>query len=186
VLLGILADTHGQAERTAAAVRLLERLGVECFAHCGDVGGAEVIEQLAGRRVWIVCGNTDCPDPPLVRFAQTLGLTVTHTGPARLELAGRHVAVFHGHEALFTHVLDTLVDEGRLPADFGPCDFILHGHTHVARDVALGGTRIINPGALHRALAFSVATLELPAGNVRFWQVGLGLDEPTPYKPPRL
>jgi len=41
----------------------------------------------------------------------------------------------------------------------------LHGHTHAIRDERVGPTRVMNPGALHRApqhtaLLFDSATLE--------------------------
>jgi putative phosphoesterase len=171
VILGILSDTHGQAQRTASAVRLLHRLGAEALIHCGDVGGEDVLEQLAGQRAWIVCGNTDCPDEALVHYAESLGLVVTHAGPLRLELDGRALAVFHGHEARFVRLVNRVLDTGAIPADFGRCDYVLHGHTHVARDERLGPLRVINPGALQRAPVHTVATLDLRADRVEFWRV---------------
>ena len=171
MILGILSDTHGHAQRTASAVRLLQRLGVEALVHCGDVGGEDVLEQLAGRRVWVVCGNTDCPDDELVRYAESLGLVVTHAGPLRLELDGRALAVFHGHEARFARLLNRVREAGTIPADFGRCDYVLHGHTHIARDERIGPLRVINPGALQRAAMHTVATLDLRAEQVKFWRV---------------
>ena len=31
-----------------------------------------------------------------------------------------------------------------------PCDLFLHGHTHVPRDVTIGGVRFLNPGCITR------------------------------------
>ena len=166
-------------------MRLLRRLGAEALIHCGDVGGADVLEQIAGGRTWVVCGNTDCPDDELVRYAESLGLAVTHTGPLRLELDGRALAVFHGHEGRFARLIGETLKRGVVPAGFGHCDYVLHGHTHVARDEHIGPLRIINPGALHRAAVHTVATLDLRAGRVKFWRVFDEADDAAPvaYQP---
>jgi uncharacterized protein len=171
VILGLLSDSHGQVQRTAAAVRLLQRVGAEAFVHCGDVGGIEVLQELAGLRAWVVCGNTDCPDATLVRHAQTLGVAVTHEGPLRLELDGRSLAAFHGHEPAFARLIGALSEHHKLPADFGPCQYVLHGHTHVPSEGRVGSVRVINPGALYRAATHTVATLDLHNGKVQFWEV---------------
>jgi hypothetical protein len=62
---------------------------------------------------------------------------------------------------------------GHVPADMQRAlaegvDFLCHGHTHVPRDERVGRTRIINPGALHRASKHTAALLDLPAGRLRF------------------
>ena len=44
-------------------------------------------------------------------------------------------------------------------------DYLLQGHTHVPHDQRIGRTRLINPGALHRARTKTVATLDLTPGN---------------------
>jgi uncharacterized protein len=180
VILGLLSDSHGQVERTAAAVRLLQHVGAEAFVHCGDVGGIEVLQELAGLRAWVVCGNTDCPDATLVRHAQSLGVAVTHEGPLRLELDGRSLAAFHGHEPAFVRLIGALSNHRTPPADFGPCQYVLHGHTHVPCAERVGAVQIINPGALYRAIVHTVATLDLRAGKVQFWEVSDNPADTTP------
>ena len=179
MILGILSDSHGQHRRTSTALALLRQLGAEAFVHCGDVGGVEVLDTLAGLRAWVVCGNTDCPDAALVHYAEAQGIVVAHVGPARIELDGRHLAAFHGHEPGFGRLMNVLAS-GALPPDFGRCDFVLHGHTHEARTLKLGRVRVINPGALHRAVVHSVATLDLRKGVTRFWEVS---DDPADLQP---
>jgi putative phosphoesterase len=176
MILGVLADTHGQRQRAAAAIRVLRREGAQAFVHCGDLGSAEVLEELAGLRAWVVCGNVDDPAEPLVRHAQRLGLTAAGSGPLRIELDGRTLVVFHGHESELDRLLGHLLERGALPPRFGRCDYLLHGHTHLARDVFLGPVRLINPGALHRASPCTVATLDLSGDRLRFWPVS---DVPT-------
>lgn len=171
MILGILSDTHGQAQRTAVAIRALQAVGAERFVHCGDVGGVDVLEALAGLDVAIACGNVDCPDSRLVDYAATLGLSVGRPPPIRLEIEGRSIGVFHGHEPAFRRLVDGLVETGLAPADLEPFQYVLHGHTHVANYERLGSTWFLNPGALHRAPFYSVATLDLKDGRARFWQI---------------
>jgi putative phosphoesterase len=171
VILGILSDTHGQRQHTATAIRLLQQAGAEAFVHCGDLGGVEVLEELAGLPAWVVLGNSDYPDAALTRYAEALGLVAAPEVPLRIRLAGRSIAVFHGHEPEFSRVVGQTLDTGKLPANFGECDYLLHGHTHVACDAFVGPVRVINPGALHRALARTVATLDLETDKLSFWQV---------------
>jgi predicted phosphodiesterase len=47
----------------------------------------------------------------------------------------------------------------------------VHGHTHERRDERRGGTRIVNPGALHRAPAFTVAVLVPSEDRLDFLEV---------------
>jgi uncharacterized protein len=176
VILGILSDTHGQHVRTRLALQILERLGATAFAHCGDVGGVDVLTEFAGRKAWVVCGNTDCPDAALLGAATGLGISVTHSGPARFTLAGRQFALFHGHEGEFERLLGALAETGAPPTGYPRTDFVLHGHTHLARADHVGGVTIINPGALHRATTHTVATLDLPSGDVQFWAVAPGAE----------
>lgn len=181
VIVGLLSDSHGHARRTRAALDVLRAAGAEAFIHCGDVGGLEVLEELAGLRVWVVCGNIDCPDRELEQRAAELGVQVTHEGPLRLRLAGRSLAAFHGHEAMCARVLERAARGLPAGAGLDGLDYVVHGHTHVARDMRVGPLRVVNPGALVRARVHTVATLDLAADEVVFWQV---LDNVPPGAPP--
>ena len=93
-------------------------------------------------------------------------LTTISSGDARsrrtaaIELGGKRFAIFHGHERGFENAPYTL-----------DVDYILHGHSHVARDETLNGIRIINPGALHRARPKSFATLETSTDELLFYEL---------------
>jgi predicted phosphodiesterase len=50
-------------------------------------------------------------------------------------------------------------------------DYLLHGHTHVRRDERVGKTRVINPGALHRAAEKTVALLDLAADRLEYLRI---------------
>jgi putative phosphoesterase len=188
VIIGLLSDTHGRHQRTAYALGLLEQLGAEAFVHCGDLGGEKVLDQLAGRRTWFVWGNIDAADPLLERYARTLGLTTPRAIPLRFEIAGRSFALYHGHEPQFSRLSRNL-SAGSLaataPLAFG-ADYIIHGHTHRAADIRVGETRLINPGALERARAYTVATLDVSRDVLRFWQFdehANANESPRPFTP---
>jgi len=160
VLIAILSDSHGRVPAVRRALAVLEPLRPAAYFHCGDVGGEDVFDEFVGKKLWFVWGNTDSPDARLRAYLKTVGLPCPD-GPVRVELDGRSIAVFHGHERQFERAL--------LCPDV---DYILHGHTHVRADYRVGAARVINPGALHRASVRTVATLDLAADELRFHEVG--------------
>lgn len=160
MILGILSDSHGRVDRVREALAVFDRVGAETLIHCGDVGGISVFDELVGRNLHFVWGNTDVPGHGELAYLKTVGLATPGCVPLRIELAGRTFEVYHGHEPGFNR------------ATANPqADFILHGHTHVPRDERIGGARIINPGALHRAKVPTVATLDLDADRLVFHEI---------------
>lgn len=142
-------------------MRLLRRRGAGLILHLGDVGTLAVLEELLGGppgEVRVVFGN--CDDAwELGRDAERLGLVVDHP-VGRLEVAGRRVIYSHGHLPL---LLDEALRDG--------VDLIFHGHTHELRNELIGRTRIVNPGALHRAARRTVALVEPQEGRVEVLEV---------------
>ncbi|MBI4579294.1 MAG: metallophosphoesterase family protein [Planctomycetes bacterium] len=159
-----MADSHGRGQRVRDALRVLDAAGAEAFIHCGDVGGPEVLEELAGRRCWFVWGNTDFPRPAWRSQVEALGLPWPD-GPLELQLAGKRIAVYHGHEPAMNRAIRA-----------GTFDYVLHGHTHRRSDRRAAATRVINPGALHRAAVHTVALLDLATDDLRFLPVTMGED----------
>jgi hypothetical protein len=157
--IGILSDSHGRHLAVRHALAALESLGAEAFVHCGDVGGMAVFDELAGRAVHFVWGNTDVPDAVLEGYVEDLGLTLPNV-PLSLTLGGKRIAVCHGHERCFERVI--------LAAEH---DYLFCGHTHERCDRRENGMRIINPGALHRARIKTVATLDLSTDELTFYAV---------------
>jgi putative phosphoesterase len=153
--IGILSDTHDQVERTTLAVDLLAAEGVEILIHCGDLTGPDVVEACRRLTTYYVFGNNDFDEDAL---RQAIG---DHDGTClermgEIEIRGRRIAVTHG---------DSDARLRRL-AGAGP-DYLLSGHTHRPADLRRGRTRWINPGALHRAAAWTVATLDLERDTLR-------------------
>lgn len=159
---------------TRRAVALLLDQGAEMLLHLGDVGGVEVIDTLAVQapvaeprpggsgpdagqlEAHVVFGNTDWDLPALTRYAQSLGIMVDHpVGSVDVE-AGR-LAFCHGHEPAV--LAQALAAEPR---------YLCHGHTHQTSDTRQRSTRVINPGALHRAREHTVALLDTTRDELRF------------------
>jgi putative phosphoesterase len=164
MMLGILSDNHGRTEPVAQAAALFKAHGVSAVVHCGDIGDLASLQSLAGRPIWMVWGNTDRPSDSLKPLAVSLGIQLPESVPLQLELSGRRIAVFHGHEPSFHRACAS--DE---------FDYIFHGHTHIRSDSRRGRTRIINPGALHRCTCKTVAVLDAQTDNLRFLTIGHSL-----------
>ena len=162
MLIGILSDSHGDTAATAAAVRLLQQHGAVHLVHCGDICGEQVLDELAGHRCTFVWGNCDSPSPTMRKYVRALGLPWPEP-PVILELAGKRIAVFHGHERTFAAA-----------ADRDDLDYVLYGHTHKYADRREGRIRFINPGALHRARPHTCAILDLTSGELSVLRIDTG------------
>ena len=159
--IGILSDTHGDVGRTRKAVLRLLDQGAEVICHCGDVGSGAVLQALAEacapRQVPVhaVLGNVDRWEPEVSGYPAGDGVCV-HGTRALLNLGGRKLVMVHGDDPRL------LFDSVRSQQH----DYCLTGHTHVAADFTEGRTRVVNPGAVHRAATPSVAILDLASDNV--------------------
>lgn len=188
MILGILSDTHGFRERTARAISVLEQLGAEAFVHCGDVGSRKVLGELSGRQTWLVPGNVDALSPTLMSHAESLGLHTPDTIPLRIEIAGRTLAVYHGHESHFNRLLHAIRhnDLAAFTHLTSGLDYVLYGHTHRPSAARVAHVRLINPGALERVRPYTVATLDLTSDALKFWQVdesAAPTSAPRPFTP---
>jgi uncharacterized protein len=153
--IGILSDTHDQVKRTARAVALLRDEGAEVLIHCGDLTGADVVEECALLPSYFVFGNCDFDESRLTRAMSAIGGVCLGRG-GLIELAGKRIAVTHG---------DSGAEMDRLGA-LNP-DYLFYGHFHLATDERDGATRLINPGALHRASLHTVALLDVQSDSLR-------------------
>ncbi len=150
--IGLLSDTHGVVDRTEFALECLLKAGATTILHLGDLGSEQVIDRLAGLPVRLLFGNVD-EDRAFSTYASRLDLVVDHP-TMRLVVGGRRIIATHGHlESEMTQAVEARPD------------FIIHGHTHLIRDETIDGIRILNPGAVHRAAVWSVATLEPATGR---------------------
>ena len=155
MLIGVMSDSHGDAAMTARAVRLLEARGAAKLIHCGDICGENVLDELAGHDCAFVWGNCDVPSPLLKKYVAALRLACPQ-GPLQLDLAGKRIGVFHGHEPEFRRAIEN-----------GQFDYIFYGHTHRYADTRVSRCRVINPGALFRAKIKTVALLDLKTDDLK-------------------
>ncbi|MGF1634650.1 MAG: metallophosphoesterase [Phycisphaerae bacterium] len=161
--IGILSDSHGDAETTRRAVDVLLAEGCTYLVHCGDVCGDHVLDHLAGTQAAFVFGNNDFDHARTAGYAHDLGVQCLDEF-GTLDLAGKRIAVTHGDNPLLVR---RLIKEQA-------CDYLLTGHTHLPHDRRDGRVRWINPGALYRTRRKTVAVLDLSDDKLRVLQVGPG------------
>jgi uncharacterized protein len=144
-LIGLISDTHGLVR--ADVHRALA--GVELILHAGDVGGDEILDELALiAPVQAVYGNTDATIDP--RLSASIDLTI----------GGVSIHVSHGHE-LGSPTPAKLLE--RYPAEV-----IVYGHTHQQLIARADGRLVVNPGAAGARrfkLEPSVARLTITGGR---------------------
>src|SRR5262245_25521378 len=138
--IAVLSDTHNQIDRTRRALDLARRAGAGMVLHCGDIEESPVVELFRGWDAHFVLGNCDWSPDALEQAITDIGATL-HDRYGHVEASGVTLAFTHGHES------GLLADLERS----GAYDYLFHGHTHVAVERLAGRTRVINPGALHRA-----------------------------------
>ncbi|HET7551303.1 MAG TPA: metallophosphoesterase family protein [Gemmatimonadaceae bacterium] len=145
-LIGLVSDTHGLVRPEVHAA--LE--AVELILHAGDVGGDDVLDELATiAPVEAVYGNTDAPGRP--RLSQAVVRTV----------GGVRIHVSHGHEL-------GSPTPARLLAAY-PHEVLVYGHTHRPLITRVEGRLVINPGAAGPRrfdIEPSVAVLVIEGGSV--------------------
>ena len=144
IVVGLISDTHGLVRPEVHQALH----GVDLILHAGDVGGDEILDELAIiAPVQAVFGNTDAPGNPRLPAA------------IDIEVGGLKVHVSHGHELGVPKPEKLLV---RYAADV-----IVYGHTHVPVVTEADGRLVVNPGAAGAArfeLKPSVAILEISNG----------------------
>src|SRR4051812_41377805 len=123
-VVGLISDTHGLVRADVHAALA----GVEIILHAGDVGGDEILDELALiAPVRAVYGNTDAPGQP--RLSESLELTI----------GGVSIHVSHGHEI-------GSPTPAKLLERYG-ADVVVFGHTHRPLIARAGDRLVINPGA---------------------------------------
>jgi len=160
MIVGILSDTHGRADMAALAVAKLLEHKAEYLVHCGDVGGPEVLDTLAGHPAMFVFGNNDDDADDLAKYAKILGIACGGRH-GKLAFAGKRAVVTHGDDQRLIH---RLIAEQQI-------DYLFLGHTHQKLDRREGRVRIINPGALHRASVKTIAVLNTESDDLQFLAV---------------
>lgn len=148
--IGIVSDTHGNHKMVARALAELRERGIMTILHCGDIDDPETIEMFRGFTAHFVFGNCDIDKSALRAAMADMGATL-HDHFGSVELEGVKLAFTHGDN---THLMRDVEGSGYY-------DFLFYGHTHKAEAHQSGATRVINPGALHRARPKTFVVLDL-------------------------
>ncbi|MDQ3996220.1 MAG: metallophosphatase family protein [Gemmatimonadota bacterium] len=145
-VIGLISDTHGLVRPDVHDALA----GVELILHAGDVGGDDVLDELAAiAPVLAVSGNTDPSGNP--RLAPSIERSID----------GVSIHVSHGHE------VGRPTPEKLLKRY--AADVVVYGHTHRQLVTKSGPRWAVNPGAAGARrfdLAPSVARLTIGNGVV--------------------
>jgi uncharacterized protein len=145
IRIGLISDTHGLLRPSVHAALA----GVSLILHAGDVGGDDILHELATiAPVEAVYGNTDPRGHP--RLAAAI----------EREIGGLRIHVSHGHE------VGSPTPE-KLLAKYS-ADVLVYGHTHRPLITRADGRLVVNPGAAGPKrfdLKPSVAILTIATGR---------------------
>jgi putative phosphoesterase len=151
--IAILSDTHSRYATIEAALHLVEQQRAELILHCGDIEDAEAVWLFPGN-THFVFGNCDTERASIRQAVHGIGATL-YEPFGRLDLPGAKIAWLHGDER---RLMQEVEHEGSF-------DYLFYGHTHVADERRTGPTRVINPGALHRARVKTFLMLDTESGE---------------------
>jgi putative phosphoesterase len=153
--IGIVSDTHDSHQTVRRALDILRERGIGTVLHCGDIEDPETVALFSGFTAHFVFGNCDSERDALRAAMAEAGATL-HENFGHLELEGVKIGFVHGDDSRLLRELEN-------SAYF---DFLFHGHTHQAVQRQSGPTRVVNPGALHRARPKTFVVLDLAARQV--------------------
>ena len=154
--IAVLSDTHSQYATVEKALALLEDRKINVLLHCGDIEDSETVWLFQGFTAHFVLGNCDRLEAHAIRqTVHGIGETL-HDGYGHVELEGVKIAFTHGDDQRLMRELEAS----------GAFDFLFYGHTHKAEEHRAGRTRVINPGALHRANPKTFVVLDLATREV--------------------
>ncbi|MBN1498703.1 MAG: YfcE family phosphodiesterase [Spirochaetes bacterium] len=138
MLIGIISDTHDNAEMTVKALEYLSRRKIEFLIHAGDLTSPGMLKYFKNFKCVFALGNCDtekcsalntsCRDLGLDEFSEMHEFTAE----------GKTFIVFHGNN----------VPAFRDAVSSGRYNYIIKGHTHFYEDYRRNGAHIINPGSL--------------------------------------
>jgi putative phosphoesterase len=151
--IAILSDSHGRNATVKCALADLRERGLTTVLHCGDIEDPDTIALFKGFDTHFVFGNCDY-DRDLLRAAIAASGATLHEGWGHLELDGVKIAFLHGDDKRLMREVE----------ESGYFDYLFYGHTHQAAEHRTGPTRVINPGALHRARPKTFLVLHLATG----------------------
>lgn len=163
--IGIISDTHDNAEATERATEIFAAEGVEIVVHCGDFVAPLIVPYFDEFELHGVLGNNDGDVANLrAAFDSLGGESQLHGRFADLEFDGLSLAVLHG---------ESLAEVEAIAAG-ETYDFVCYGHHHEREHAEKGRTTVLNPGAHFLPNSDgdrTVAVLDTRSESVRFRSV---------------
>lgn len=163
--IGIISDTHDNAEATERAIEIFHEAGVEVAIHCGDFVAPLMVPYFDEFELHGVLGNNDGDAANLQAAFDSLGSeSQLHGRFADLEFDGLSIAALHG---------ESLAEVEAIAAG-ETYDFVCYGHHHQRELSEDGRTTVLNPGAHFLTKTDedrSVAILDTLSESVRFRSV---------------
>ena len=153
--IGIVSDTHGNRLMVNLALAELRERGIAAILHCGDIDDPQTVELFRGFTTHFVFGNCDSDKTALREAMANIGATL-HEHFGNVEIESVKLAFLHGDDKAIMRDVERS----------GHYDFLFYGHTHQAEEHRSGPTRVINPGALHRARPKTFLVLDLASREV--------------------
>jgi putative phosphoesterase len=143
--IGVISDTHDRLESIVYLKKIFIKEKIEMIIHCGDWVSPFTLEffdvtfsdfQVPVKSVF---GNNEGDIKRIIeRNANLINpIEFAPKDVLEIELSGRKIAVYHGHDQL---VLRALI----LSSQY---DAIFTGHTHEVRNEIIGLTLVLNPGS---------------------------------------
>lgn len=138
MIIALLSDTHNNQSGVIDALKILKDQKIETIIHCGDMTNSETAELFQDFCIHHVRGNGDI-DWIGIQFAVESCQPGSSSDSIYTDLIdGKRIAALHGNDQnLYYGLLEK-----------GAFDYVFVGHTHSHRDERIGGTRVINPGAV--------------------------------------
>jgi uncharacterized protein len=150
--IAVVSDTHSRYATVEAALKLIEERRVERILHCGDIEDADTVWLFPGT-THFVFGNCDSERQSIRQAIYGVGATL-HEPFGNLIADEANIAFTHGDDKRLFRQLE----------ESDKYDYLFYGHTHVAAEHRTGRTRVINPGALHRANPKTFLILDTATG----------------------
>jgi putative phosphoesterase len=130
ILVGVISDTHGQIAQVA--IDEMRRRGVRHIIHAGDIGSAEVLQQLVQLApVTAVLGENDTSN-----YGYPLGQV------GRIILGNMRIFITHNADTIYSELrTQSNTPNGTLP------QVCIFGRTHVPQVEPHEGILMVNPGS---------------------------------------
>jgi putative phosphoesterase len=159
-MIGIISDTHDNIPNVIKAAEIFRQKKPEFVIHLGDIVAPVTVLFFKGLKMRFIRGNCD-GDIELTKekVAEIQGEWLGDF--AELDIKGKKIALTHGK---YTQVLEQLIKSQKY-------DYVLHGHTHRAKDEKHGRSRVINPGGHYNSPMqpeHTIALLDLQKDAVEF------------------